>query len=97
MLIRWSILIGGIMLGVVDRVQQSEECSILTQSEMNLIKANLKFFDMLAFLFLGSIEYIGAVETSILSSVELLIIVTWLSNGGNKAAVGGKSVEHRNV
>jgi drug/metabolite transporter (DMT)-like permease len=123
-IVGWSMLIGGIMLGIVNRVWQSAEWSIIGQPKMIFIMAILIFFGTLAFLlFLGSMNYISAVETSILSSVEpltvmiisviwfdtmlqnvqmlgamiMLIFVTWLSIGGSKVAVEGKSTsEHVN-
>jgi drug/metabolite transporter (DMT)-like permease len=75
-IVGWSMLIGGIMLGIVNRVWQSAEWSIIGQPKMIFIMAILIFFGTLAFLlFLGSMNYISAVETSILSSVEPLTVM----------------------
>lgn len=75
-IVGWSMLIGGIMLGIVNRVWQSAEWSLIVQPKMIFIMAILIFFGTLAFLlFLGSMNYISAVETSILSSVEPLTVM----------------------
>lgn len=75
-IVGWSMLIGGIMLGIVNRVWQSAEWSIIVQPKMIFIMAILIFFGTLAFLlFLSSMNYISAVETSILSSVEPLTVM----------------------
>jgi drug/metabolite transporter (DMT)-like permease len=81
-IVGWSMLIGGIMLGIVNRVWQSAEWSIIGQPKMIFILVILIFFGTLAFLlFLSSMNYISAVETSILSSVEpltvMIISVIW--------------------
>ncbi|MCM3666067.1 DMT family transporter [Mesobacillus subterraneus] len=81
-IVGWSMLIGGIMLGIVNRVWQSAEWSIIGQPKMIFIMVILIFFGTLAFLlFLSSMNYISAVETSILSSVEpltvMIISVIW--------------------
>ncbi|RSD28725.1 DMT family transporter [Mesobacillus subterraneus] len=76
MIVGWSMLLGGIVLGLVNRVWLSEEWQILAQPQMILILAILIVFGTLAFLlFLGSLNYISAVETSILSSVEPLTVM----------------------
>jgi len=75
-IVGWSMLIGGIMLGIVNRVWQSAEWSIIVQPKMIFIMAILIFFGTIAFLlFLSSMNYISAVETSILSSVEPLTVM----------------------
>lgn len=75
-IVGWSMLIGGIMLGIVNRVWQSAEWLIIVQPKMIFIMAILIFFGTLAFLmFLSSMNYISAVETSILSSVEPLTVM----------------------
>lgn len=75
-IVGWSMLFGGIILGVVNRIWLSEEWLIISQPKMMLIMAILIFFGTLAFLlFLNSMNYISAVETSILSSVEPLTVM----------------------
>jgi drug/metabolite transporter (DMT)-like permease len=123
-IVGWSMLIGGITLGLFNRVWQSDQWGIIVQPQGILIMAILIIFGTMAFLlFLSSMNYISAVETSILSSMEpltvmvisviwfgtmlqsnqllgaalMLVFVTWLSIGGKKAAVEGKSVKQGNV
>lgn len=75
-IVGWSMLFGGMILGVVNRIWLSEEWLIISQPKMMLIMAILIFFGTLAFLlFLNSMNYISAVETSILSSVEPLTVM----------------------
>jgi len=69
----WSMLIGGLILGVITTVWNSTEWSTLAQPSMGIMMMLLIFFGTLAFvLFFTSMKYISAVETSILSSVEPL-------------------------
>lgn len=123
-IVGWSMLLGGIVLGLVNRVWQSDQWPYIIQPQGILIMSILIVFGTMAFLlFLGSMKYISAVETSILSSVEpltvmviaviwfdtmlhsvqllgvvlMLIFVTWLSIGGNKAAVESKSVKQKSA
>lgn len=75
-IVGWSMLFGGIVLGVINRVWVSDEWLIIAQPKMIFIMAILIFFGTLAFLlFLISMNYISAVETSILSSVEPLTVM----------------------
>lgn len=75
-IVGWSIFFGGIVLGVINRVWMSNEWLIIAQPKMIFIMAILIFFGTLAFLlFLSSMNYITAVETSILSSVEPLTVM----------------------
>ncbi|MBT2681201.1 EamA family transporter [Bacillus sp. ISL-35] len=75
-IVGWSMLFGGMLLGLVNRVWLSEEWTIITHPKMLFIMAILIVFGTLAFLlFLGSMTYISAVETSILSSVEPLTVM----------------------
>jgi drug/metabolite transporter (DMT)-like permease len=75
-IVGWSMLFGGIVLGVINRVWMSNEWLILTQPKIIFIMTISIFFGTLAFLlFLGSMNYITAVETSILSSVEPLTVM----------------------
>lgn len=123
-IVGWSMLIGGIVLGLINRVWQSDHWPFLVQPQGLLIMSILIIFGTMAFLlFLASMKYISAVETSILSSVEpltvmiisviwfdtmlhsiqligvvlMLVFVTWLSIGGNKAAVESKSVKQKSA
>lgn len=123
-IVGWSMLIGGIVLGLINRVWQSHHWPFLVQPQGLLIMSILIFFGTMAFLlFLASMKYISAVETSILSSVEpltvmviaviwfdtmlhsiqllgvvlMLVFVTWLSIGGNKATVESKSVKQKSA
>jgi drug/metabolite transporter (DMT)-like permease len=75
-IVGWSMLFGGIVLGLINRVWMSNEWLIIAQPKMVFIMAILIFFGTLAFLlFLMSMNYITAVETSILSSVEPLTVM----------------------
>ena len=75
-IVGWSMLFGGIVLGVINRVWLSDEWLIIAQPKMIFIMAILIIFGTLAFLlFLDSMNYISAVETSILSSVEPLTVM----------------------
>ncbi|WP_423410297.1 DMT family transporter [Heyndrickxia sp. MSNUG] len=123
-IVGWSMLIGGIVLGLINRVWQSDHWPFLVQPQGLLIMSILIIFGTMAFLlFLASMKYISAVETSILSSVEpltvmvisviwfdtmlhniqllgvglMLVFVTWLSIGGNKAAVESKSIKRKSA
>ncbi len=78
----WAMLIGGVVLGVINRVWSSNAWSILLLPNVALMLSLLLFFGTIAFtLFLNSMKYISAVETSILSSVEPLtamaISIVW--------------------
>jgi len=123
-IVGWSMLIGGIVLGLINRVWQSDHWPFLVQPQGLLIMSILIIFGTMAFLlFLASMKYISAIETSILSSVEpltvmvisviwfntmlhsiqllgvvlMLVFVTWLSIGGNKASVESKSVKRKSA
>jgi drug/metabolite transporter (DMT)-like permease len=123
-IVGWSMLIGGIVLGIACRVWQLDQWDYIVQPEGILIMSILIVFGTMAFLlFLGSMKFISAIETSILSSVEpltvmvisviwfermlqsmqllgvvlMLIFVTWLSIGGNKAAVEKENLKHKNA
>ncbi|WP_079508686.1 DMT family transporter [Mesobacillus jeotgali] len=75
-IVGWSMLFGGTMLGLANRVWLSNEWTILGEPKMIFIMAILIIFGTLAFLlFLSSMNYISAVETSILSSVEPLTVM----------------------
>ncbi|OMC82402.1 DMT family transporter [Viridibacillus sp. FSL H8-0123] len=79
----WGMLIGGIVLGVISRVWSSDESSLLLDPKIALMLTAIIFFGTAAFvLFLSSMKYITAVETSVLSSMEpltaMIISVIWL-------------------
>ncbi len=73
LIVGWSMLIGGIFLGLVSRTWQSDEWAIIADPSLLFILLVLIFFSTTAFvLFLNSMKFISAVETCILSSVEPL-------------------------
>lgn len=75
-IVGWSMLFGGIVLGVANKVWLSGEWVILSEPKMIVIMTILIVFGTMAFLlFLSSMNYISAVETSILSSVEPLTVM----------------------
>ncbi|MEK4762119.1 DMT family transporter [Viridibacillus sp. FSL E2-0187] len=79
----WGMLIGGIVLGVISQVWSSDEWGLLLEPKIALILTAIIFFGTSAFvLFLSSMKYITAVETSVLSSMEpltaMIISVIWL-------------------
>ncbi|KGR82219.1 DMT family transporter [Lysinibacillus odysseyi] len=81
--VAWGLLLSGIELGVIGRIWSSDEWMLLTDSTVIWMMAALVILGSAAFvLFLSSLHYISAVETSVLSSVEPLaatiISVIWL-------------------
>ena len=73
LVVGWGMLIGGLTLGLVSRVWQSNQWVVLTDFKILMLVVALIFFGTVAFiLFLSSMKYITAVETSILSSIEPL-------------------------
>ncbi|WP_320938851.1 EamA family transporter [Lysinibacillus capsici] len=74
LVVGWGMLVGGFTLGLVSRVwQQSTQWVVLVDFKILMLLVALIFFGTVAFiLFLSSMKYITAVETSILSSVEPL-------------------------
>lgn len=84
LVVGWSMLIGGIILGVVTRIWESSEWIYLMDLKLVLLLLTIIIFGTLAFvLFLSSMKYISATETSILSSIEpltaMVISVIWLN------------------
>lgn len=78
----WGMLIGGIVVAVVSQVWRSDEWGYLTDYPTNLMIALIILIGTVAFiLFLSSMKYITAVETSILSSIEpltaMIISMIW--------------------
>ncbi len=73
LVVGWGMLIGGLTLGIVSRVWQSNQWFVFSDLKILLLMVALIFFGTVAFiLFLSSMKYITAVETSILSSIEPL-------------------------
>ena len=73
LVVGWGMLIGGLTLGIVSGIWQSNEWVVFTNLKIIGLMMALIFFGTIAFiLFLSSMKYISAVETSILSSVEPL-------------------------
>lgn len=71
--IGWSMLIGGLLLGFSKGFWEFKQYALLTESDTNLMLLAIIFFGTIAFiLFLGSMKYISPVETSVLSSIEPL-------------------------
>ncbi|MET1014318.1 MAG: EamA family transporter [Paenisporosarcina sp.] len=84
LVVGWSMLMGGIILGTVTRVWESDEWVHLMDMNLVLLLLTVIIFGTLAFvLFLSSMKYISATETSILSSIEpltaMFISVLWLN------------------
>ncbi|MFK5710542.1 MULTISPECIES: DMT family transporter [Lysinibacillus] len=73
LVVGWGMLVGGFTLGLVSRVWQSTQWGVLVDLKILMLLVALIFFGTVAFiLFLSSMKYISAVETSILSSIEPL-------------------------
>lgn len=73
LVVGWGMLVGGLTLGMISRVWQSDEWVVFMNPKITGLMIALIFFGTMAFvLFLSSMNYISAVETSILSSVEPL-------------------------
>lgn len=83
--VAWGLLLSGIELGVIGRIWASDEWMLLTDRTVIWMMAALVILGSAAFvLFLSSLKFISAVETSVLSSVEPLaatvISVIWLGS-----------------
>jgi drug/metabolite transporter (DMT)-like permease len=83
LVVGWSMLIGGVILGSIGRVWQSDEWTLLLDWKLSFSLLTVIVIGTLAFiLFLSSMQYISAIETSILSSMEpltaMVISVIWL-------------------
>lgn len=73
LVVGWSMLIGGIFLGIADPVFLSDEWSAMSQPRVVPLFLAIVVGGTLAFiLFLSSMRFITPVETSILSAVEPL-------------------------
>lgn len=83
--IGWSMLIGGLLLGFSKGFWEFKQYALLAESDTNRMLLAIIFFGTIAFiLFLSSMKYISPVETSILSSFEpltaMFISVIWLGS-----------------
>ncbi len=73
LVVGWGMLIGGLTLGIVSRIWQSKQWLVFMDLKVTGLMIALIVFGTIAFvLFLSSMKYITAVETSILSSIEPL-------------------------
>ncbi|POZ58262.1 putative inner membrane transporter YicL [Lysinibacillus sphaericus] len=73
LVVGWGMLTGGVTLGIVSRVWQSNQWTVFTDFKITGLMLALIVTGTVAFiLFLSSMKYITAVETSILSSIEPL-------------------------
>lgn len=83
-IVGWGMVIGGVVLGLVSRVWASDEWGQLVHPVVIGMTAAIIVVGTVAFiLFLSSMKYITAVETSILSSMEpltaMVISFFWFS------------------
>lgn len=81
-IVGWGMLIGGVVLAVVTQVWKTDEWTYLATYPIPFIVVIIILIGTIAFiLFLSSMKYITAVETSILSSIEpltaMIISVFW--------------------
>jgi len=81
-IVGWGMLIGGVLLAAITQVWKSDEWIHLAAFPLNMIVVIIILIGTTAFiLFLSSMKYISAVETSILSSIEpltaMIISVLW--------------------
>jgi len=73
LVVGWGMLIGGVTLGIISRVWQSTQWAVFADLKITGLMMALIITGTVAFiLFLSSMKYITAVETSILSSIEPL-------------------------
>jgi len=83
LVVGWSMFFDGLILGGVSQIWKSTEWVYLLNWKLVFLLSMVILFGTLAFvLFLSSMKYISAVETSILSSLEpltaMVISVLWL-------------------
>ncbi|MFX3672970.1 MAG: DMT family transporter [Paenisporosarcina sp.] len=83
LVVGWSMLFAGIILALITRIWESTEWIYLMDVKLVFFLTMVIVFGTLAFvLFLSSMKYISAIETSILSSLEpltaMVISVLWL-------------------
>lgn len=84
LVVGWAMVIGGIVVGMVSGIWASDEWHFLTNPTVIWMSLSIIVVGTLAFvLFLSSMKYITAVETSILSSMEpltaMVISFFWFS------------------
>lgn len=73
LVVGWGMLVGGVVLGIASRIWQANQWVVLLDIQIVMLIIVLIFFGTVAFiLFLSSMKYISAVETSVLSSIEPL-------------------------
>lgn len=80
----WGMLIGGVVLALMTQIWKTDEWVHLAAYPISLIVIIIILIGTIAFiLFLSSMKYITAVETSILSSIEpltaMIISVFWFN------------------
>lgn len=80
----WGMLIGGVVLAFVTQIWKTDEWVHLAAYPISIIVIIIILIGTIAFiLFLSSMKYITAVETSILSSIEpltaMIISVFWFN------------------
>ena len=85
LVVAWGMLLSGIMLAGIGQIWKSDDWLLLLQPNIFIMMASLVILGASAFvLFLSSLKYISAVETSILSSFEpltaMIISVFWFGS-----------------
>lgn len=85
LVVAWGMLLSGSMLAVIGQIWKSDDWFLLSQPSILFMMASLVILGASAFvLFLSSMKYISAVETSILSSFEpltaMIISVFWFGS-----------------
>lgn len=83
--VAWGMLLSGIMLACIGQIWKSDDWLLLIQPNIFFMMTSLVVLGASAFvLFLSSLKYISAVETSILSSFEpltaMIISVFWFGS-----------------
>lgn len=84
LVVGWAMVVGGIVVGMVSGIWASDEWHFLTNPTVIWMSLSIIVVGTLAFvMFLSSMKYITAVETSILSSMEpltaMVISFFWFS------------------
>lgn len=84
LIIAWGMIISGVVLGMMAKLWATDEWLLLSDIKVLLMIASLVVLGASAFiLFLSSMKYISAVETSVLSSFEpltaMVISAIWLN------------------
>ncbi|WP_431030281.1 DMT family transporter [Lysinibacillus sp. LZ02] len=83
--VAWGFLLSGVELSIIGRIWATDEWGLLANSTVIWMISGLVIFGTVAFvLFLSSMKYITAIETSVLSSFEpvtaTIISVIWLGS-----------------